>query len=261
MMIGFASWLTCAAAWANDPNTLAISATISHPASTTNALPTISINGRPVLTIEQDITLRKEAVLPEALKSPKFRHIMAKRKLITPYTHNPARGDVDALVTVIEMVDLSCAQCLPFLKTLDTWIAEQEVPVRHVHVYMPVDQYNTANPAAFYSKVAQYQNQFWAYRTALTEMASVAPELYFQLLMQLDIPRAEARLAAQRHARQYYKELDADSLIARKLKLNNPPHFFINGIHVGEGGVPLEHLTDVLTFELKSRQAEQAVNP
>jgi type I restriction enzyme R subunit len=58
-------------------------------------------------------------------------------------------------------------------------------------------------------------------------------------------------------ARRFYRELDADQLLARHFALSTPPIFLVNGIQVGgTNGLPLTLLRDVIIYVQNRLNAE-----
>ncbi|MCP5405345.1 MAG: thioredoxin domain-containing protein [Pseudomonadaceae bacterium] len=225
--------------------------------TSTPTLPHVSTGAQQVITSDMLFEQELLAATPEQLQTDASKHFLQTRLRFNPFSHNPAKGPDDALVTLIEMTDLSCVQCMDTLKKVDALLAAHPSKLRVVNIHTPVKQFNDVNMAAFYGKVAQRGGVFWEYRNALETLANPTPESYFDTLIAIGMDRLEARRLMQTEARRFYRELDADARLAGQLNVGNPPHVLVNGIHVGMNGLPLETLDDVVTYELnRPRQRE-----
>jgi protein-disulfide isomerase len=213
-------------------------------------MPSITIGG---LKVETSADLKQEAeaaFTPVSLRQGAVAELLARRFHFTPYAHDATRGPADAPVTLVEFSDLSCLQCMDDLKAADLAYSANAAQTREIQVYLPVERLNPVNLAAFYGKVAQNGGKFWEFRQALFDLKEPSPEAYFQALVQAGVAGSDARRWLTTEARRFYRELDADAQLAHAMGLSRPPHYFVNGIHVGDGGIPRDRLADVLTYEL-----------
>jgi hypothetical protein len=62
-------------------------------------------------------------------------------------------------------------------------------------------------------------------------------------------------------ARRFYRELDGDTQQARALGMGNTPGVLVNGIRLGDHGLPLTLLPDVLTYVRNRIHAGMAEPP
>ncbi|HEX2859582.1 MAG TPA: thioredoxin domain-containing protein [Alphaproteobacteria bacterium] len=211
--------------------------------------PSITIG---MLKVETRKDLKAEAELaftPPELRSPETTELLKRRFRFTPYAHDVTRGPNNAPMTVVEFSDLSCVQCMADLKKAEDIYTQYAGRVRYVQVYLPVDSRRQTNLAAFYGKVAQRDGKYWEFREALFDVKEPSPEAYFDALVKVGVSATDARRWITTDSRRFYRELDADAQLSRALGLDKPPHFFVNGIHVGDGGIPRELLPNVMSYE------------
>jgi protein-disulfide isomerase len=228
---------------------------------TAPTLPTVTIGGMQVITKEMLYQQELESSTPASLKSGNVGDMLKRRTQIIGYAHNPALGPEDAKLKLVEMTDLSCVQCMETSKVVDAIMEKYKDNVRLINIHAPVNTYNDVNLPAFYGKVAQRGGIFWAYRKALQTLQNPTPDNYFETLVTAGMDRLEARRLLQTESRRFYRELDADAALAEQLHVGNPPHVFVNGIHVGVNAIALEKLADVVTYEMTRPQRDESYQP
>ncbi len=213
--------------------------------------PIVTISGREIITRSAKKEKTFINVLPEALQTKRSRALLEKRTHIVPANHNPYTGSTTAPLQIILFSDMSCTPCVTLEKELNK-IKEKEKLADHMritHIYMPENVTRGTNLAEFYGKLAQKYGKFWEYREALLKMRNLNEEAYLELLLEIGVSKMKTRSSAIRHARKFYKELDWDAAFAKKSRLKNPPHIFINGIHLGSNGIDLKYLPDIINYE------------
>lgn len=220
-------------------------------------LPVVTVGGQRVITSKMLFEQQLLAATPETLQDEGSKRLLQNRIRFTPFSHAPSTGAAEPMVTLIEMTDLSCLQCMDTLKAIDALMARYPDKLRLTHLYTPVTKFNDVNMAAFYGKVAARGGLFWEYRKALENIANPTPEAYFDVLIQIGMDRDETRRLMQTEARRFYRELDADARLSQQLNLGNPPHVMVNGIHVGMNGIPLDQLDNVVSYELTRPRNQQ----
>jgi protein-disulfide isomerase len=217
--------------------------------SAEQAMPSISLGILKVETRKDLKTDAEAAFTPASLRKAETEELLKRRFHFTPYAHDAWRGNGNAPITLVEFSDLSCVACMDDLQKADELYDSNKDNLRYIQVYLPVDSSHQTNLAAFYGKVAQRGGKFWEFRKALFNVKESSPEAYFDALVSAGVSATDARRWLATEARRFYRELDADAQLARALGLDKPPHFFIDGIHVGDGGIPRAQLADVLTYE------------
>lgn len=210
-------------------------------------IPVITIGGLKVEGIKQQQEALSAYLTPASLKNPSDQQLLERHFSFTPYAHNPTRGNPDSPLTVVEFTDLACGQCFPYMAKEDAAVAAAG-NVRQTSIHLPVNRYNDTNLAAFYGKIAQLNGKFWDYRTALMQNPPKESEDLIKALIGVGVQERAARQSLLTNARQFYRELDADAKLAQALGLSRPPHFYVNGISVGEDAIDREKVGDVISF-------------
>lgn len=222
----------------------------SHSGKQLNAkweMPKVSIGTLTVETFASQVMTADKAIMPASLRDPASQAELGRRFKFTPYAHNPTRGPLDPVVTLVEFNDLACGQCRAAVSASDAGYFKDSGWVRQVSIHLPLTRYSDTNVMAFYGKVAQRAGKYWEYRQKLLEVGEKAgAEEAFAALRSIGIEEAQTRRWLVREARRFYRELDADASLGRALGLDNPPHFYVNGIHVGERGIARDKASDVV---------------
>lgn len=214
-----------------------------------SAIPSITINGRTITGFNVEQHAQTDLLLPESLKNPDFKKKLNNKLRVSLYSHAPKTGVRYAPIEIIEFMDLGCADsCRNIAQRLAKLQERHAEKVKFAHVYMPESE--ELNPVNFYSKIAQKEGVFWEFREKVLLNNITRTEEALSALVDLNVDRTAIRLAVRRDAERFYRELDQDKLLALKLNLKNPPHLFVNGIHIGDGGIPLDNLEDVILYEL-----------
>lgn len=221
---------------------------------------TVYINGKPVVT-RKDFAAHARKNMPASLKDKRVQQIMQQRHKIRYYDHSPMSGGLEAPITILEMTDLSCVQCMDLIREVEKIRAKFSNDVRYVYVHLPLDVYNGSNPAAFYGRLAQYYGVFEDYRSSLLQLDDASENVYLQKLLEAGVGRREMRDVIRRQAREFYKQLDADTQLAKRYGVERPPAIFVNGIRVGgDNGLPVDLLEDLLKYEIAVYKAKKAAN-
>lgn len=211
-------------------------------------LPAVTIGGKTIQTHSESIAGDLKAVTPKSLDNTFEQESLERRFSITPYVHSPSRGDPKAPVQVIQFADLSCGQCMPELAKIDAAIQDISGSVYIRHIHAPMERFQDTNMPAFYGKIADRAGVFWAYRANLIQHNPSTADAMFDELVKSGVAMPDARGMMLTEARRFYRELDADSLLARTFGVGRPPVVFVNGIRVGASGIPLDKLPDVLHY-------------
>lgn len=214
-------------------------------------LPSVTIGGQTIITRRMQFDQELATATPPSLQNPDDTDALRHRLRITPYSHNPTIGPQDAAVTILEMTDLSCVPCAKAMAMVDKMMDANPGKVRVINLHNPLNQFNDVNLPAFYGKVAQRGGLFWQYRKALEGLANPTPDSYFETLVSVGMDRLQARRLLTTEARRFYRELDADATLCKQIGVGNPPHLYANGIHLGDNGINIDKLPDVMAYELK----------
>lgn len=229
-------------------------------------LPTVKIGGITVTRQIEIIRAREEGSIPTELQRRDFSPVLAKRFSFTPFAHNPQMGPNTAPITVVVFEDLACISCTAASQEVNQALADVLTPAeepistttpisdslagvtRVVWVHSTSSRFQPNNLPAFYSKVAGQYGKFWEFRNALLAAPDREPATLFALLTGLNIEPRIIRQVMLTEARRYYRELDGDVLQGHNFGTGNPPLVLVNGIRVGQSGIPLKYLPDVLTY-------------
>lgn len=232
-------------------------------------LPSVTIGGKVVETKASALAKLHLATTPLALQNPNYKFVLDRRIALTPYAHNPQQGKEQAAtvlslklipkIQVIELTDLACTSCLSELAKLEPVLQDFSSSVVRTHIQVAKGVQQDTNLPAFYGKVAARSGTFWAYRQALLTLAgtqaapdpaaTIPPDAALNALLATGLKERAVRQIMLSDARRFYRELDADQLLARHFALSMPPELLVNGIHLGGStGLPLTLLRDVLTY-------------
>jgi hypothetical protein len=228
----------------------AISATVDT--SSTLSRPTIFIGGKDVMASARKLPapVKLDGAEQESLQDDKSRYYINNRLKVVPYEHNPVTGTDDAPITIVEFSDLACLQCMGQLTQIDAILEQYADEIRMIHIYAPTDTSSPTQLAPFYSKVAQHFGKFWDYRKKVQLVSNVQGDAYFNLATDHLKNKVLVRRAAMHEASKFYRELDADGLLFKKMDLKISPIWLVNGVRVGqEYGLPMEKLQAFLQYE------------
>lgn len=173
-----------------------------------------------------------------------------------PIGNSPVRGAATALVTLVEFADFQD----PFCRRVQPMLAELSkrygADLRLVFKHQPLPFHVRAQPAAELAAFAfanKGQGAFWKVHDALW---AAPPRLESWDLARagamagLPIAQVQQALATHRN-----KDLiDVDQALARRLRANGIPHFFVNGRRLA-GAQPLERFRAVIDDELASARS------
>lgn len=211
-------------------------------------IPTVMIGGEAVITRDMKRARDISASTPAGLKSPATTALLERRAQIKTFAHAPVRGAANAPIRVVLFEDLSCTQCMPYVAKVEAALLPYVSNTRVVFVNAPTLKFQDTNQPAFYGKIAARMGVFWKYREMLVNDPPANAGALFDALVASGVTLAEARSMMLNDARRFYRELDGDALLAQAFRVNKPPVVYVNGIRVGEGGVPLEQLDNVLKY-------------
>lgn len=233
----------------------------------TPPLPKVTIGGVPIISNAQAMAQQLKETTPLALTKGHYPEMLNRRFKIKPYIHSPqqlmrparvssteAPGGIlhpsimEAPINVVEFLDLSCNQCMEEVSKIDAALQDISSTVMVTYIHAPTGQFQDTNMPAFYGKVAARAGLFWQYRAGVIQGKPADANATFQELIKSGIAVPVARSLMLNEARRFYRELDADALLARTFGIGHPPVVFVNGIKLGENGLPLELLPDVLKY-------------
>jgi len=141
---------------------------------------------------------------------------------------SPARGPVDAPVTVVVWSDFQCAHCAYALPLIDRAFEALSPSVRLVHKFYPLDAHPFAVPAAKAAIAAKNQGRYWEMERLLFEnQRELDPSDLDAYATQIGLDLA--RFHADMEADASDAILARDKAQARDLGLRGTPFVIING--------------------------------
>jgi protein-disulfide isomerase len=160
----------------------------------------------------------------------------------------PARGPVNAPVTIIEFADFQCPFSAKLVDTLDQVIHKYGDKIRLVFRQYPLPMHPNAAKAAEAALCAWEQGKFWEMHDAMFENQQ---ELYVD---HLKAKAAELGLNAESFNHnldtgKYATDVQRDFQAGQEAGVNGTPALFINGRFVS-GAVPFEEITQIVDDEL-----------
>ncbi|MBU0613514.1 DsbA family protein [Patescibacteria group bacterium] len=162
------------------------------------------------------------------------------------------RGNVNALVTIVEYSDFECPYCNRFHPTMQQALAEYGDNVRWVYKHFPLDSiHSNARPAAIASECAASlggNDVFWSFADGLFENQSgLGDDLYKEIAadLGLDATKFEECYSSKATA----DKVQEDYTEGQQLGVNGTPGNFVNGLSV-PGAVPFESLKQVIDSQL-----------
>lgn len=244
----------------------------------TPPLPVVRIGGQVVERAKEAFATAEATVLPKALNDKRYPAQLQQRLALTPYVHSPRLGPANAQLSIIIMEDLACLSCTTASQQVSAAIEEffqppatpavvsgstataVSITTQVVWVHAAASRFEPNNLAAFYGKVAARQGQFWVYRKKILEAPVRNTDTAFGILSALGLEPRTTRQIMLAEARRFYRELDGDAQLTRSLGVGNPPTVLVNGIRVGQHGLPLELLPDIIQY-VKNRLNAGMIEP
>jgi protein-disulfide isomerase len=144
---------------------------------------------------------------------------------------DPARGDVNAAVTVVEFTDFQCPACAAMQPVLEEVLQSYGNKVRFVIRDFPLNQHENARKAAEAANAANAQGKFFEYTAVLfkNQKALDIPSLK-KYASELGLNRA--RFDAELDRGVYAAEIKKDIEDGEMYGIGSTPTIFVNGIQL-----------------------------
>jgi protein-disulfide isomerase len=145
----------------------------------------------------------------------------------------PAQGNADAPVTIIEFTDYQCSSCAKFQPVMDRLLAEYSGKVRLVARDFPLQKHPYAFKAAEAAEAAREQGKYWEYATILYQnQEALGPNQLREYAgqLRLDLEKFDAALASGKFAQKVQRDFQ-DGV---RIGIQATPTVFINGRRVSE---------------------------
>lgn len=144
---------------------------------------------------------------------------------------DPARGEANAPVTIVEFTDFQCPACAAMHPVLEEVLKSYGNKVRFVVRDFPLDQHENARKAAEAANAAHVQGKFFEYAALLfkNQKALDVPSLKkYATDLGLNRARFDAELDRGVYAAEIKKDLDDGEIYG----VGSTPTIFINGIQL-----------------------------
>lgn len=178
---------------------------------------------------------------------------------------DPTLGESDAPVTIVEFADFECPYCARASTTLERILKEYASKVRLVFKHEPLPTLHPLARSAAEAAVVVHSlggnAAFWSfYRNAYNEQNDISEGTIESWVQRAGV--ALDRFRAVRAIGSFVTKLDRDHQLARLLKVDGTPTFFINGIHIG-GAQKFDVFKGVIDAELEkaARTLANGVKP
>ena len=178
-------------------------------------------------TLEQELSarLRKTAQIRWVISEP-----IAPVQNVS-VDNDPARGEVNAPVTIIEFTDFQCPACAAMHPVLEEVVKSYGNKVRFVVRDFPLQQHEWARKAAEAANAANAQGKFFEYIAILfkNQKALDVPSLK-KYASELGLNRAQFDAALDRgvHAAEVQKDVEDGQMYG----VSGTPSIFINGVRL-----------------------------
>ncbi len=152
----------------------------------------------------------------------------------------PARGNLDAAVTVYEFSDFQCPYCARGFTTIEELLEKRGQDIRFVYLHLPLQMHEWAKPAAIASTCAGFQdaNAFWKLHDSyflnqdaitLDNLLERSQEYLADSGINVDRWTACASDEASAAYGGARAQVDASIELASKYGITGTPSFFVNG--------------------------------
>jgi protein-disulfide isomerase len=198
-----------------------------------------------------DTLNRYQAERKKKKQEQEFEASFKNRLTDTIADHNPSKGPVDALVTIIEYTDFQCPYCARGAQTLNQVQQQYSDKVRVVFKNLPLKMHAQAEPAARAALAANKQGKFWEYHDLLFQQASsLNDDIYINLAADLGLDVEQ--FANDMNSETVAAQVRSDMNQARALRLNGTPRFLVNGVQI-KGAYPPDYFVKVINRLLKEK--------
>jgi protein-disulfide isomerase len=154
-----------------------------------------------------------------------------------PILNSPAKGAVNAPVTLTVFSDFQCPYCSRVVAFVDEVLAKNPATVRIVFKQFPLRMHNMATPAALASLAAREQGKFWPLHDLLFANFNQLSEEKIRALAQqvgLDLGRFDR----DRNSQKLRDEVARDQQLGQQAGVKGTPTLFLNGKVLRERSLP-----------------------
>ncbi len=173
---------------------------------------------------------------------------------------HPARGPLNAPVTIVEFSDFQCTYCKEMAATLDRLLKEFGNKVRIIYRQYPNENnHPLAMKAAEASLCANEQGKFWEMHDLLFEdINDLATDDLKAKAEKIGLPKDAFHSCLE--ANRYKARIKKDYIEATRSGVSGTPALFING-RLFSGAWPYEELVSIIKEELTYKPAPASKKP
>ncbi|HEX8097612.1 MAG TPA: thioredoxin domain-containing protein, partial [Pyrinomonadaceae bacterium] len=140
----------------------------------------------------------------------------------------PAKGNPNAAVTIVEFTDFQCPNCASARPVFDRLLAEYGDRVRLVVRDFPLSQHADALKAAEAAEAARAQGKYWEYAALLfSNQSALGVEQLKQYATKLGLDRAKFDAALD--SGKLSEQVRRDVMEGERVGVNGTPAVFVNG--------------------------------
>ena len=164
----------------------------------------------------------------------------------------PAKGNPNAVVTIVEFTDFECPGCARQHPVLERIVNEFGDRVRLVVRDFPLSQHTNAPKAAEAAEAAREQGKYWEYAAVLfRNQSALGVDKLRQYATDLGLDRA--KFDASLDSGKLAEKVQRDLMDGRKLGINGTPTLYVNGRRVSDNSY--ENLKSAIETALKAEAA------
>ncbi|MEN3326628.1 MAG: hypothetical protein V7638_1435 [Acidobacteriota bacterium] len=167
----------------------------------------------------------------------------------------PVKGNVKAVVTIVEFTDFECPSCARQHPILDRIVNEFGDRVKLVVRDFPLSQHANARKAAEAAEAAREQGKYWEYAAVLfNNQSALGVDKLRQYASELGLDRA--RFDASLDSGKFAEKVQRDVMDGHKLGINGTPTIYINGKRVSDHSY--ENVKSAIEATLKAEASLKA---
>ncbi|HEX8355171.1 MAG TPA: thioredoxin domain-containing protein [Pyrinomonadaceae bacterium] len=161
----------------------------------------------------------------------------------------PAKGNPNAVVTVVEFTDYQCPTCAAAQPVLERLLTEYGDRLRLVVRDFPLEMHAEARKAAEAAEAAREQGKYWDFANILfRNQSALKPEQLKQYAQVLGLDRTKFDAALD--SGKFSDKVERDILDGQRFGITGTPTFFVNG-----------RRTRDITYEALKAAIEAALKP
>jgi protein-disulfide isomerase len=162
----------------------------------------------------------------------------------------PSKGDVNALVTVVQFTDFECAYCARQYPQFEKLMSQYQTRVRFVIRDFPLRGHAEAFQAAEAAEAAREQGKYWEYVALVYGNSSSLKEAKlkeYATVAGLDRVRFDQAIDRGQFSAKVQRDIDDGN----KLGLSAAPVFFVNGKRLMDSSIESLRLAIIAALETK----------